>query len=166
MTAVATPRRDAPSFGQHLSLTFFIVLCFPVAATGRFFPPDDWYASLTRSSFAPPAHWVFGPVSTVLYLMMAVSGWMVWKSLGSTSKRPELLVFGVPLFLNAAWSAIFFGLHRSGWAFVEICFLWLAILITILLCRSHSKSAAVLLMPYLAWVSFATVLNYGLSTLN
>jgi benzodiazapine receptor len=166
MTEEATPRREAPSFGQHLSLTFFIVLCFAVAATGGFFPPDDWYASLTRPSFAPPPHWVFGPVWTVLYLMMAVSGWMVWKSLGSTSKRPELFVFGVQLFLNAAWSAIFFGLHRPGWAIVETCVLWLAILITILLCRSHSKSTAVLLMPYLAWVSFATVLNYGFWTLN
>jgi translocator protein len=102
----------------------------------------------------------------VLYLMMAVSGWMVWKSQRTVSKRAALIAFGTQLLLNSAWSAIFFGLHNPGWALVEICFLWFAILWTIMLFRPHSKTASMLLMPYLAWVSFAAVLNYGFWSLN
>jgi len=144
---------------------FFIVLCFSVAATGSLFPPDDWYASLTRPGYAPP-NWLFGPVWTMLYLMIAIAGWLVWKSSPADSKRLALTAFGVQLLLNAAWSALFFGLHQPGWAFFEICLLWTAILTTILLFRRHSTAAAVLLMPYLAWVSFAAVLNYGFWSLN
>jgi benzodiazapine receptor len=161
----ATDESTTPRLWQLGSLAFFVALCFSVAATGAFFPPDDWYASLARPTYAPP-NWVFGPVWTVLYLMMAISGWLVWKSPKSTSKRQAMLAFGGQLLLNAAWSAIFFGLHEPGWSLVEICFLWLAILTTIALFRRHSTAAAVLLMPYLAWVSFATVLNYGFWSLN
>lgn len=150
---------------EYSALAFFIMLCFAVAATGGLFPPDDWYASLTRPRYAPP-NWVFGPVWTMLYLMMAVSGWMVWKSTERRSKRTALVAFGTQLILNAVWSAIFFGLHKPGWALVEICFLWLAILCTIVLSRPHSKTAAILLMPYLAWVNFAAVLNFGFWSLN
>ena len=97
---------------------------------------------------------------------MAVSGWLVWTSPEPTSERPALFAYGLQLILNAAWSAIFFGLHHPGWALVEICILWLAIVATILLFRRRSKTAAVLLMPCLVWVSFATGLNCGVWYLN
>lgn len=166
MSTVAPASRETRRLSQRLaSLFIFIVLCFSVAASGAFFPPDDWYAGLTRPAYAPP-NWVFGPVWTVLYLMIAISGWLVWTSPVSPSKRTALIAFTLQLLLNAAWSAIFFGLHQPGWSLVEICLLWTAILTTILLFRRHSTTAAALLIPYLAWVSFATVLNFGFWSLN
>lgn len=149
---------------QFPALIGFVVLCFAAAGIGGFFPPDDWYASLNRPSYAPP-NWVFGPVWTILYLMMAIAGWLVWKST-TAGKALALTMFGVQLLLNSAWSAIFFGWHQPGWALLEICILWLAIATTILLFKRHSTSAAMLLLPYLAWVSFASVLNYGFWSLN
>ncbi len=167
MNAVSTENNKSitPNLRRFGSLMFFIVLCFAVAATGALFSPDDWYASLTRPGYAPP-NWVFGPVWTVLYLMMGFSGWLVWQSPGPAARRLAMIAFGVQLLLNAAWSAIFFGLHQPGWALVEICMLWTAILTTILLFRRYSTVAAALLTPYLAWVSYATVLNYGFWSLN
>jgi benzodiazapine receptor len=152
--------------GQHYGMLFvFIGLCFSAAGTGVFFPPDEWYATLTRPEFAPP-NWVFGPVWTILYLMIAVSGWLVWKSAAFNVTRPALTVFAVQLVLNSAWTAIFFGWHRPGLALIEMCVLWLSIVATIMLFRRHSKIAANLLTPYLAWVSFAMLLNYGFWRLN
>jgi translocator protein len=98
--------------------------------------------------------------------MIAVSGWLVWITPTPVSKRAAMYAFGVQLVLNAAWSAVFFGLHQPGWALFEICLLWLAILATILFFRHHAKTASALLLPYLAWVSFAAVLNYGFWSLN
>ena len=150
---------------QYPALIVFVVLCFAAAGIGGFFPPDSWYASLNRPSYAPP-NWVFGPVWTLLYVMMAVAGWLVWKSSGSVGKRFALTMFGIQLVLNAAWSVIFFGWHQPGWAFLEICMLWLAIATTVVSFKRRSSAAAVLLIPYLAWVSFAAVLNYGFWSLN
>lgn len=167
MTANASSSTTQSHSGKnhYVALAFFIVVCFAVAATGGLFPPDEWFASLNRPGFAPP-NWLFGPVWTVLYLMIAVSGWMVWKSPAAVSKTAAFMAFVFQLLLNAAWSAIFFGLHNPGWALVEIGFLWLAILWTIVLFRRHSRTASMLLVPYLAWVSFAAVLNYGFWSLN
>ena len=150
---------------RFASLAVFLFLCFAVAGTGAFFPPGEWYASLIRPSFAPP-NWLFGPVWTILYLMIAISGWLCWTSPNLISKRLSLFAFAVQLLLNAAWSGIFFGLNQPGWAFVEIVVLWLAILATIVLFKRHSTVAAALLLPYFAWVSFAAVLNYGFWSLN
>ncbi len=121
--------------------------------------------SLNKPIYAPP-NWVFGPVWTLLYLMMAVAGWLVWKSSVGTAKRRELTIFGIQLLLNAVWSALFFGLHRPDLALIEICTLWLAILATVLTFKRHSSTAAALLVPYLVWVSFAAILNYGFWSLN
>ena len=153
------------SGNRYVALLVFVVLCFSVAAVGSLFPPDEWYRSLKRPSYAPP-NWVFGPVWTVLYFTMAVSGWLIWKSVGPGNRRYALAAFGVQLLLNGAWSAIFFGWHKPGFAFIEICVLSLAILTTIMLSRRHSRVAAFLLLPYLLWVSFAAVLNYGFWSLN
>jgi len=161
---VATPSGQPSVSSQYPALIAFVVMCFAAAGIGGFFPPDDWYASLNRPSYAPP-NWVFGPVWTMLYLMMAVAGWLVWKS-NAAGRTLALTMFGVQLLLNAAWSVIFFGWHEPGWALLEMSTLWLAILFTIVLFKRHSVIAAVLLIPYLAWVSFAAVLNYGFWSLN
>ena len=150
---------------RYPSLIVFLILCFSAATFGRLFPPDSWYASLNRPDYAPP-NWVFGPVWTVLYLMIAVAGWLVWKSSVSTGKRLTLTMFGIQLLLNAVWSVIFFGWHQPGWALLEIGVLWLTIATTILSFKRHSSPAAVLLFPYLAWVSFAAIFNYGFWSLN
>ena len=142
-----------------------VLLCFCVAATGSLFPPDAWFDNLIRPSFAPP-NWIFGPVWTILYLMMGVSAWLVWKAAGFKDARSAIFLFGLQLLLNGTWSALFFGLHRPGFALIEIVFLWLAIAATIASFHQHSKTAAFLLLPYLAWVSFAAVLNYGFWSLN
>lgn len=146
-------------------LVGFILLCFVAAASGSQFSPGEWYRGLQRPELAPP-DWVFGPVWTILYLMMAVSGWLMWISSTGKARKICMTVFVVQLVLNAAWSALFFGLHRPDLAFFEIIVLWLAIVATIALFRRQSNVAAWLLLPYLAWVSFAAYLNYGFWMLN
>ena len=146
-------------------LVGFVLLCFAAAASGSQFSPGEWYRGLQRPDLAPP-NWVFGPVWTTLYLMMAVSGWLMWISSTGKARKICMTVFVLQLVLNAAWSALFFGLHRPDLAFFEIIVLWLAIVATIALFRRQSNVAAWLLLPYLAWVSFAAFLNYGFWTLN
>jgi translocator protein len=143
----------------------WLLLCFAAAAFGGLFMPGEWYASLKKPSWNPPG-WVFGPVWTTLYVMMAVAAWLVWKRGGFSAQRPALVLFLVQLALNAAWTPLFFGLHRPGLAFAEMLLLWLAIAATLAAFRRVSRVAAWLLAPYLAWVSFAAALNLGLWRLN
>jgi translocator protein len=121
--------------------------------------------SLEKPAFNPPS-WVFGPVWTVLYAMMAVAAWLVWREAGFGGATAALSLFFVQLALNLAWSGIFFGLRQPGWALVEIAVLWAAILATMILFFRHSTLAGWLLVPYLLWVSFASVLNAALWRLN
>lgn len=132
---------------------------------GVWFMPGEWYASLRKPAWNPPG-WIFGPVWTALYTMMAVAAWMVWRHGGFTAQRRPLALFLLQLALNAAWTPLFFGWHRPGLAFAEIVLLWLAIAATLVAFRPVSRAAAWLLAPYLAWVSFATVLNLTLWRLN
>ncbi len=150
---------------QILALAGWVLLCFAAAALGGLFMPGDWYASLKKPSWNPPG-WIFGPVWTALYTMMAVAAWLVWRSGGFAAQRRPLALFLVQLALNAAWTPLFFGLHWPGVAFAEILFLWLAIGATLLAFRPVSGVAAWLLAPYLAWVSFAAALNFTLWRLN
>ncbi|MET8149728.1 TspO/MBR family protein [Actinoplanes sp. NPDC049668] len=113
------------------------------------------YQSLEQPSWAPPS-WLFGPVWTILYAMIAVAGWLAWRRAGWT---PALTVYAVQLALNAAWTPIFFGLGRYGLALVDIVVLWALIGATIYLFRPISRTAAWLLVPYWLWVTFATALN-------
>jgi len=113
----------------------------------------------SRPPLTPPG-WLFGPVWTTLYIMIATSGWLIWLS-EKTGKAAALGVYALQLLLNAGWSAIFFGLHRPGLAALEIVCLWVSIVATIVAFRLHSRMAAGLLVPYLLWVSFATYLNVG-----
>ena len=127
--------------------------------------PGEWYASLKKPSWNPPG-WIFGPVWSVLYQMMAVAAWLVWGRGGWSKQRRPLFVFLAQLALNALWTPLFFGWHRPGLAFAEIVLLWLAIAATMVAFRPVSRFAAWLLAPYLAWVSFAAVLNFTLWRLN
>ena len=113
------------------------------------------YRTLEQPSWAPPS-WLFGPVWTVLYAMIAVSGWLVWRRVGWTT---ALTVYAIQLVLNAAWTPIFFGFGQYGLALVDIVVLWFLIGATVWLFRPVSRVAAALLLPYWAWVTFATALN-------
>ncbi|WP_035612752.1 TspO/MBR family protein [Haloferula sp. BvORR071] len=148
-----------------LGLAGWIALCFVAPALGAFAMPDTWYASLQKPSWNPPA-WLFGPVWTALYITMAVAAWLVWRRGGFALQRVPLTWFLVQLALNAAWTPLFFGLHRPDLAFADIVLLWLAIIVTITVFRRVHRGAGWLLVPYLAWVSFASVLNFTLWRMN
>ncbi|MGD8377596.1 MAG: tryptophan-rich sensory protein [Acidobacteriota bacterium] len=127
---------------------------------------EIWYPSLTKPSFNPP-DWVFGPVWTVLYLMMGLAAWLIWRGgLSRPGVRAALAAFGVQLALNGLWSVLFFGMRAPGLAFAEILALWLAIGATVWLFARVSAPAAAWMLPYWAWVSFASVLNFALWRLN
>lgn len=148
-----------------LGLIGWVLLCFAAPALGAFSMPDAWYASLHKPSWNPPG-WIFGPVWTLLYTMMAVAAWLVWRRGGFKVQRVPLICFVVQLAFNAAWTPLFFGLHQPGWAFAEIVLLWLAIAVTLAAFWRVHRGAAWLLVPYLAWVSFASVLNFTLWRMN
>jgi tryptophan-rich sensory protein len=125
-----------------------------------------WYPTLVKPSFNPPA-WIFGPVWTVLYVMMGVAAFLVWRhGLERDGVRAALVAFAVQLALNGLWSILFFGLRSPGWALVEIAVLWLAIAATVWLFRKVDLAAALLMLPYWAWVSFAAALNAAIWWLN
>jgi tryptophan-rich sensory protein len=148
-----------------LGLCGWLLLCFAAASPGAVFMPGEWYAALKKPAWNPPG-WIFGPVWTALYTMMAVAAWLVWRRGGWKEQRRPLLIFLSQLALNALWTPLFFGLHRPGVAFAEIVLLWLAIVATVAAFRPVNRGAAWLLVPYLAWVSFAAVLNGTLWRLN
>jgi tryptophan-rich sensory protein len=139
-------------------LVGWVAVSFAAAAVAALFPPALWYAELAKPTWAP-AGALIGPVWMVLYLMMGIAAWLVWRSAGWT---PALIAFDVQLGLNAAWPWLLFGLHRPGLALAGIVLLWVALLATVLAFRPLSKAAAVLLLPALAWVSFVAVLNVEL----
>jgi len=124
-----------------------------------------WYASLDKPAITPPG-WVFGPVWTVLYILMGVAAWLVFRRRAASPVGWPLAVFGAHLLLNAGWSALFFGAQRIDLALIEIVFLWTGILATLLLFWRVRLLAGLLMAPYLAWVSFASVLNFLLWRLN
>jgi tryptophan-rich sensory protein len=126
---------------------------------------DSWYQSLDKPSWTPP-DMLFGPVWTVLYILMGIAAWLVWKRAGDRMIHRPLAFYALQLLLNACWSFIFFGLRNPGAALIEIFFLWAAIVITITLFARVDRKAAWLLAPYLAWVSFAVALNFAIWRLN
>ena len=153
---------------QWLVLALFLVICLATAGIGAAWTNlsvGDWYAAIKKPTWNPP-NWLFGPVWTALYIGMAVAAWLVWRKNGLADAWLPLLLFGVQLFFNAVWSALFFGMRSPGIAFVDIVLLWFAILATIVTFGRVSSLAATLLVPYLAWVSFATVLNWSIWRMN
>src|SRR6056297_702235 len=120
--------------------------------------PGQWYQQAARASFTPPG-WVFGPVWTGLYVLMGIAAWRVWRVAGFRRAKLAFSLFALQLALNAAWSPLFFGLNRPGWAFVLLLAIWLAVQLTLLAFWTKSKLAGALLLPYQAWLTFAAVLN-------
>ncbi|TDE00867.1 TspO/MBR family protein [Flavobacterium hiemivividum] len=127
----------------------------------------DWYPTLIKPSFNPP-NWIFAPVWSMLYVMMGVAAGLVWDRMDSNKEvvKKALIIFAIQLALNALWSYLFFGLHNPMLAGIEIIILWLVIYETYLQFSKINKIAAYLLLPYLAWVSFAMVLNGSIWWLN
>jgi translocator protein len=122
-----------------------------------------WYTDLTKPRWTPP-NWLFGPVWTILYVLMAIAAWLVWRQVGLTAAPMRL--FLLQLLLNVAWSALFFRLRSPGLAFAEIVMLWFAILTTSIEFWGAVPAAGWLLLPYLTWVSYATALNFSIWRLN
>ena len=141
------------------ALLAFVAACFLAAIPGAVFRPGGWYERLVKPRWRPP-NWLFAPIWTVLYLTIAVSGWLVWREAGIAGAALPLAIFALQLLLNAAWTPLFFGLHRPDLAFLDIMVLWVSILATIVLFYPIHSGAALVLVPYLAWVSFAAALNF------
>ena len=147
------------------ALLGWIALTFCAALTGIFVQPAGYYAELIKPSWAPPG-WLFGPVWTALYLMMAVAAWLVWREGGWRAQRAPLTLYLVQLALNALWTPLFFGLRNPGLALAEIVLLGAAIVLTSRAFRPVSRLASWLLVPYLVWVVFAAALNFAIWRLN
>jgi tryptophan-rich sensory protein len=156
-------------FPKFLKLITAIIISELAGIIGSVFTVSSissWYVTLTKPTFSPPSY-VFGPVWTTLYALMGIAAFLIWKKgLDRKDVKVALGIFIIQLVLNTLWSIIFFGLHSSGGALIEIVFLWLAILATIIAFYKISKVSAYLLLPYIAWVSFAAYLNYSIWVLN
>jgi translocator protein len=153
---------------EYMKLAVAIILCLLAGAIGSIFTSKSiptWYATLKKPSFNPP-NYLFGPVWTILYILMGIAAYLIWTSGWNSVTKIALAVFAVQLILNTAWSILFFGLQNPFIAFIEIIFLWLAIVATIVLFYRISPAASYLLIPYLLWVSFASVLNFAIWRLN
>lgn len=154
---------------KTLPLVLSVGVCFLAAGIGSVFTTsaiDTWYSTLQKPVFSPP-NWIFGPVWTLLYLMMGISLYIFWNAKTHTKERHQgLSLFFVQLALNVIWSILFFGLHLPFVALIDIMALWLTIFLTIIKFNASSKPAAYLLIPYLLWVSFATILNLAIVLLN
>jgi translocator protein len=152
---------------QLAGLAGWLLLTFAAAALGAVASAQAgaFYQQLVRPEWAPPG-WLFGPVWTALYLMMAVAAWMVWREHGFRRAGPALTLFVLQLAANALWTWLFFVWHRGALAFAEILLLWALIAATLIAFRRLQVIAALLLLPYLAWVGFAAALTYATWQLN
>lgn len=158
-----------PNITEIIKLVVSIVTCQLAGFIGSLFTTPSiptWYATIKKPSFTPP-NAVFGPVWTMLFLLMGISAYLIWrKGLQDKNVKWALMIFIVQLVLNVLWSILFFGLHHPFLAFIEIIVLWLVILATLISFMKLSKPAGILLLPYLIWVAFAAILNYQLWKLN
>jgi len=154
---------------MKIKLIFSIVVCQIAGVLGSLFTYPSiptWYATLKKPGFTPPS-WLFAPVWTILFALMGISAYLVWnKGLENKEVKRSLLIFSIQLVLNVLWSFLFFGLESPFYAFMEIILLWFAIALTILNFFKISRSAGLLLLPYIFWVSFAMILNFYIWKLN
>lgn len=148
-----------------MALVGWLALTFVAAATSVFVSTGGWYAGLVKPSWNPPG-WLFGPVWTLLYTLMAVAAWLVWREGGWKVQRRALGWYLVQWGMNALWTPLFFGLHRPGLAFAEILALDMAVLGTLAVFWRVKRLAGALLVPYALWVGFATLLNFTIWRLN
>lgn len=151
---------------QFLGLIGWLALAFVAAAIGAVasIRAAEFYQTLVRPSWAPPGA-LFGPVWSVLYLMMGIASWLVWRERGVNTGR-ALALYTVQLAMNALWSWLFFAWKQGQWAFIEILILWLLIVATVAAFWRIRRLAGLLLIPYLLWVSFASILAYTVWKLN
>lgn len=164
MTAPAVSRS---TLAQALGLLGWLALTFLAAGVGAAASAQAgaFYAQLVKPAWAPPG-WLFGPVWTVLYLLMGVAAWLVWRRGGGRASAAALGLYGLQLAANALWTWLFFVWHQGAWAFVEVLLLWGLIVACIAAFRRVSPLASMLLWPYLAWVSFASALTWATWRLN
>jgi len=146
-----------------------IGICLVAGGLGTIFTISSiptWYATLNKPFFSPP-NYLFGPVWTILYILMGVSLALIWqKGIKKRTVRDAMFLFGIQLLLNALWSPVFFGVRNLFLALIIIVLMWIFILKTILAFAKIDKTASYLLYPYIAWVSFATILNFSVWFLN
>ena len=140
----------------------FPILVLAAALFGAQFMPGDWYLALKKPSWTPP-NWLFGPVWTTLYVMIAAAGWLVWRA---GDRGAAIAVWTANIVLNGLWSWLFFGQRLIGAALVDIALIWATIVAFIVLAWPKSRWASLLFLPYLAWVSLATALNFTIWRLN
>ncbi|WP_248908858.1 TspO/MBR family protein [Halocatena marina] len=162
--------RQLPRARPLLALAIAILTVEIIGASGSIFTAqglDRWYGTLQRPALAPP-DWVFGPIWTILFALIGVALWLVWRQATSSPRevRTGIAVFVVHFVFNVGWSAVFFGMREIGWALVVIGLLWLLIVATMWVFNRVDRRAALLLVPYLLWVSFAAYLNYQFWVLN
>ena len=155
---------------KTLTLKFLISILLPLslgAIAGMFTSQSvpEWYAALNRPSFNPP-NWIFGPVWTTLYILMGISFFLIWKQDASKVRNRAILIFLLQLLLNFAWSFIFFYFNMIGLALVEIVLLWISIVLMLVVFYKIKSIASYINIPYLLWVTFATVLNASYYILN
>ena len=150
-------------------LIIAILIPLVVGFTSGFFTAGNvtgWYQTIQKPSWNPPS-WIFGPVWTTLYILIGIALFLVWRSdVAESVKNTAIILFAVQLVFNFFWSLIFFEMHEPGWAFAEIVVMWVLILLTIFSFGKVSSLAAWLLVPYISWVSFASILNYTIWRLN
>ncbi len=147
---------------QLVMLVLFVLATAAISAFGAIFRPGEWYAALAKPSWNPP-NWVFGPVWTVLYIMIAIAGWLAWRAEGFGR---AVTVWAVALIVNGLWSWLFFGRQMIGLAFVDIVVLLALIAGFIAATWTPARSAALLFLPYFAWVAYASTLNGAIWALN
>lgn len=165
---VRTTPGAQPGRARWLPLAGWVVLCLAVGGVGGAWTSTSvstWYPTLQKPAWTPPA-FVFGPVWTTLYILMGTAAWRIWRRGGFREASVPLSAFLAQLALNLIWSGLFFGLRQPGFAFAEVILLWCAILATLVLFARRDETAAWLLAPYLAWVTFATALNGAIWLLN
>jgi tryptophan-rich sensory protein len=152
---------------QVLGLIIWLALCFDVAAIGAVasIQAKSFYSQLIQPSWAPPPS-VFGPVWTILYALMGIAAWLVWRSAGFRAHRSALVLFLLQLAFNALWSWLFFAWHRGGFAFADLVLLDILVIATLVYFWRVRVLAGVLLIPYLIWILFASALNYSIWQLN
>jgi benzodiazapine receptor len=152
-------------------MKLFISILIPIlvgAVAGLFTSSgvNGWYAAANKPWFNPP-NWIFAPMWTLLYILMGIAFFLVWRSSADKNvKQTAMILFSIQLIINFFWSFIFFKLQQPGWAFAEIILMWVMILLTIIWFGKISAVAAWLMVPYICWVSFASVLNYSIWRLN
>jgi len=153
--------------GDLLPASVIVAAVIAIAVIGGFATDtaSAWYLELNRPAWQPPA-WLFGPVWTVLYILLALSAIIIWRTTSGNERTQLMWLYGTNGALNLAWTFIFFQAHSPLWAGIEIAVLWLTILVIMRRVWPHSRSASLMLLPYLLWVGFATVLTWTIVSLN